>query len=112
MNTISTVPCSLEWLIYKGDTAALTIIMTDSEGEDLDISNFEFAGSIKSQPEDEEPAQTLGITTNENILTVIIPDSSILDRISYFDIESVNTVTDEVVTIIKGRIVSELDITR
>lgn len=112
MNTISNVPGSIEWLVYKGDTAALTIIMKDQDGKDLDISGLSFTGQIKLQPEDAEEEQTLTIATNENVITVVIPDTSILSKISYFDIHSINNVTDEVMTILKGRINAEMDVTR
>jgi hypothetical protein len=112
MNTISNVPGSIEWLVYKGDTASLTIIMKDQDGKDLDISGLSFTGQIKLQPEDEEEEQTLTIATNENVITVVIPDTSILSKMSYFDIHSTNNVTDEVMTILKGRISAEMDVTR
>lgn len=112
MNTISQIPGSIEWLVYKGDTASLTIIMKDEDGNDLDISNLGFTGEIKEQPEDEEPQQVLSIGTNENVITVVIPDTSELSKVSYFDIHSINNVTDEVVTILRGRINAEMDVTR
>lgn len=112
MNTISTIPCSIEWMVYKGDTASLTIVMKDQDGKDLDITDLVFDGEIKLQPEDAEPEQTLSIGVNENVLTVVIPDTSILDKVSYFDIHSENTETQEIVTILKGRIIAEMDVTR
>lgn len=112
MNTISSVPGSIEWMVYKGDTAALTIIMKDENGEELDISDLGFTGEIKQQPEDETPQQTLTISTNENVISVVIPDTSDLSKVSYFDIHSINNVTNEVVTILRGRINAEMDVTR
>lgn len=112
MKTISQIPGSIEWLVYKGDTASLTIIMKDEDGQDLDISDLGFTGEIKEQPEDENPQQALTISTNENVISVVIPDTSTLSKVSYFDIHSINNVTNEVVTILKGRINAELDVTR
>lgn len=86
--------------------------MRDEDGNELDISDLGFTGEIKEQPEDEEPQQTLTISTNENVITVVIPDTSELSKVSYFDIHSINNVTDEVVTILKGRINAEMDVTR
>lgn len=86
--------------------------MKDQDGKDLDISGLSFTGQIKLQPEDAEEEQTLTIATNENVITVVIPDTSILSKISYFDIHSINNVTDEVMTILKGRINAEMDVTR
>ena len=86
--------------------------MKDQDGKDLDISGLSFTGQIKLQPEDEEEEQTLTIATNENVITVVIPDTSILSKMSYFDIHSTNNVTDEVMTILKGRISAEMDVTR
>ena len=51
-------------------------------------------------------------STVENIITVFIPDTSILSKVSYFDIHSINNVTDDVMTILKGRINAEMDVTR
>jgi hypothetical protein len=112
MNTISTIPCSIEWLVYKGDTAALTVIMKDEDGNILDISDLSFDGQIKLQPEDEEPQQILSIAKNDNVLTIVIPDTSSLSKMSYFDIHSENLTTGEIVTILRGRINSQLDVTR
>lgn len=109
MSTISNIPASLEWRVYKGDTANITIVIQDENGTDVDLTGYTFTGEIKAQPEDATFAQELDIIANGNVLSITIPSTSILPKVSYFDIQSVKDGT--VWTIIKGSIYAEKDVT-
>jgi hypothetical protein len=109
MTTISNIPAALEWRVYKGDTAKLTMVIEDEEGKEVDLSDYTFTGDIKIQPSDTEPEQELLLVTNANILGIEIPDTQTLSRINYFDIQSEK---DGIIwTILKGTIIAEQDVT-
>lgn len=99
----------MNWKIYKGDTAKLTIFMQDENGVDLDLSEYEFAGVIKAQPDDSIPLQGLGIVSNAALLSLTIMDTETLPKISYFDVQSVKDGIKW--TILKGTISVEQDVT-
>jgi len=109
MTTISNIPASINWKIYKGDTAKLTIFMQDENGVDIDLTGYEFTGVIKTNQDDSVPLQGLAIASNAALLSLTIQDTEVLPKISYFDVQSVK---DEVIwTIIKGTISVEQDVT-
>lgn len=109
MTTISNIPAALEWRVYKGDTAKLTVVIKDENNNDVDLTGYTFTSSIKNQPTDADSAQDIIVTTVDNILSLEIPDTSILAKVSYFDVQSEN---DGVIwTILKGNIYSEQDVT-
>jgi hypothetical protein len=111
MDIISNIPATLEWHVYKGDTTTMTIVVQDDQGTDIDLSTYEFLGQIRQEPSDEEALQDLAITSNTNVLTVAISETETLPRMSYFDIQA--TKEDEtVVTLLKGYIYTEDDISR
>lgn len=110
MSLISNIPASLEWRVYKGDTATLTIAVLDENEDAVDLTGITFNGEVRISPEDVDADRSLTITVEENILTIQIPDTDTLPRTSYYDIESDN---DGVIqTILKGMIISEMDVTR
>lgn len=109
MTTISNIPASMNWKIYKGDTAKLTIFMQDENGVDIDLSDYTFTGSIKAQPDDINELQELMLSYNAALLSITILNTDELPKISYFDIQSLK---DGVVwTILKGTINVEQDVT-
>lgn len=109
MTTISNIPAALEWRVYKGDTAKLTVVIKDENNNDVDLTGYTFTSSIKNQPTDGVSAQDISVTTSGNILSLEIPDTSALAKVSYFDVQSEN---DGVIwTILKGNIYSEQDVT-
>lgn len=110
MDVISNIPATLEWRVYKGDTARFSILLEDDKGVAIDTTGYNFAGQIKTEPGVIDALQDLLITVSDNLLTVDITDSQSLPRMSYFDIQ----VTKEdlsVLTILKGYIYSEDDVT-
>lgn len=109
MTTLSNIPAALNWKIYKGDTAKLTIIVQDANGADVDLTGYFFTGQIKAQPDDAVALQELNIDSNLTLLSIEIPDTNGLPKISYFDIQSFYEGTTW--TILKGTISVEQDVT-
>jgi len=109
MTTLSNIPAALNWKIYKGDTAKLTILMQDELGNDVNLDDYTFTGKVKAQPDDTLAIQDLAIVAGSTILSIEILDTETLPKISYFDIQSVK---DGVTwTILKGTINVEQDVT-
>lgn len=110
MSLVSNIPAALEWRVYKGDTATLSIAVLDEKNDPVDLTGITFDGELRISPEDASADRSLAITVVDNVLTVQIPDTDTLPRTSYYDIQSNN---DGVIqTIIKGMIISETDVTR
>lgn len=110
MSLVSNIPAGLEWRVYKGDTATLTIAILDEDDQPVDLTGITFDGELRITPEDASANRSLAITVVDNVLTVEIPNTETLPRTSYYDIQSNN---DGVIqTIIKGMIITEMDVTR
>lgn len=112
MNTVESIPAFLDWNVYKGDTARLNIILRDESNEQMDLSNYEFAGQVKASPKDNVPLQEITILKSDSVITLLIEDTSTLPRKSYFDIQSTNIDSGDIQTILKGNINAEDDVTR
>lgn len=111
MDIISNVPATLEWRIYTGDTAIITIIVQDDAGNNVSLDGYTFVGQVREEPTSPDIIQSLDISVSDSVLTVDISDTTILPRISYFDIQATKpdlTIT----TILKGYIYTEDDVTR
>lgn len=111
MNTVDSVPATLDWNLYRGDTARINIVLRDESNEVMDLSVYEFQGQVKASPKDIESLQEITITKSESAITLLIPDTSNLPRKAYFDIQSTHT-SGDVQTILKGNINVEDDVTR
>lgn len=111
MDIISNVPATLEWRIYKGDTANMTIIVEDDKGNDIDVTDYDFLGQIRQDPADAVALQDLAVTGAGNVIAIEIEDTSTLPRMSYFDIQVTKPDTT-ISTILKGYIYTEDDISR
>ena len=109
MTTISNIPAALNWKIYKGDTAKLTIIMQDELGNDINLDGYTFTGQIKAQPDDTVAIQELAIVAGTTVLSIDILDTETLPKISYFDVQSINN--GVIWTVLKGTINVEQDVT-
>ena len=110
MSVISNIPAALEWRVYKGDTAILSIAVKDDDCNAYDLSNYTAAGMIKADPLDEEELQDLTITITGNVISLTIDDTTDLPKTSYFDVQL--TGDDKVWTVLKGMIIAENDVTR
>ena len=111
METLNLIPPSVEWQTYRNDTTEMTMILVDENDTALDLTDWTFTGKVREYPSDVAVLETLTITKNENALTIVL-DNSDLPLTSYFDIEGVNSETNKVSTVLKGRIAVEEDVTR
>ena len=111
MQTISSVPATIEWKVYKGDTSRPTIILEDDNGVAIDTEGFVYFGQIREEADAVDALQDLTITSVDNLITVDIDDSSSLPSLSYFDIQ-ITKEDDTVITILKGQIYAEDDVSR
>ena len=66
MNTVDSVPATLDWNLYRGDTARINIILRDESNEVMDLSVYEFQGQVKATPKDIESLQEITITKSES----------------------------------------------
>ena len=107
---INNQPPKFEWRVYRNDSANLTVAALDDAGKPFDLSIYELTGMVREDPNSVDPISTLGITVQDNIITVSL-DTTSLPTISYFDIQSVNTETFKTTTILYGTIFLEEDIT-
>ena len=111
METLNLIPPSVEWQTYRNDTTEMTVLLVDENDAALDLTDWTFTGKVREYPSDATAIQTLVVTKNENVITVIL-DNSDLPITSYFDIEGVNSENDKVSTVLRGRIQVEEDVTR
>lgn len=111
METLNLQPPTIEWLVYRNDTTPMTVLLADSEGRDLDLTDWTFTGKVREYPKDAAVITTLSIVKNANVLTVEL-DTADLPLMSYFDIEGINAVNAKVSTVLRGQILVEEDVTR
>jgi hypothetical protein len=111
METLNLIPPSVEWQTYRGDTTEMTVFLVDENDAALDLTDWTFTGKVREYPSDVAVLETLSITKNDNVLTIIL-DNSDLPLTSYFDVEGVNSETDKISTVLRGRIAVEEDVTR
>jgi hypothetical protein len=111
MDILDLQPPTIEWRVYRNDAAPMTVLLADSDGNALDLTDWDFAGKVREYPADATEVTTLAIVKNENILTIEL-DTADLPMISYFDIEGTNSVNNKVNTVLRGQIFVEEDITR
>ena len=111
METLNLQPPTIEWLVYRNDSAPMTILLADAEGRDLDLTDWTFTGKVREYPKDAAVITTLAIVKNGNVLTIEL-DTADLPLMSYFDIEGTNSVNAKVSTVLRGQILVEEDVTR
>jgi len=111
MEILNLQPPTIEWRVYRNDTSPMTVLLSDSEGNALDLTDWDFDGKVREYPLDAAVITTLAIVKNENILTIEL-DTANLPMISFFDIQGTNSVNAKVSTVLRGQIFIEEDITR
>jgi len=111
METLNLIPPSVEWQTYRNDTTEMTVVLVDENSAALDLTDWDFTGKVREYPSDATVIETLTITKNDNILTIVL-DNSDLPLTSYFDIEGINSDNAKVSTVLRGRIAVEEDVTR
>jgi hypothetical protein len=113
MAIIDAIPGTLEWRVYKGDTATLTLIVRDADDAPIDLSGWSFIAQAKLYQEDELPEIYMPATANESgIIAISIELTSQLPEMLYFDVQGTNNETGVVKTFVKGIIVAEQDVSR
>jgi len=111
MTTINNVPAFLDWNVYQGDTARISVILRDESNEKMDLSDYSFEGQVRAEPKSTEVLQEITITKSDSLITLVIPNTTNLPRKSYFDIQSEHT-DGTITTILKGNVNKEDDVTR
>lgn len=111
MNTLNVQPPTIEWLVYRNDTTTLTVVLTDSNGNAIDLTDWDFDAKVRQFPKDSTVITTMSIVKNENVLTLTL-DTTDLEEVNYFDIQGTNTENNKVSTVVRGQIFVEEDITR
>jgi hypothetical protein len=111
MEILDLQPPTIEWRVYRNDAAPMTLLLSDSDGQSLDLTDWEFEGKVREYPLDAAVITTLSIVKNGNVLTIELNTAN-LPMISYFDIEGVNQVNNKISTVLRGQIFVEEDITR
>jgi hypothetical protein len=111
METLNLQPPTIEWKVYRNDTSPMTLLLTDSEGRDIDLTDWDFDGKVREYPTDAAVVTTLSIVKNENVLTIEL-DTTDLPLLSYFDIQGTNSVNSKISTVLRGQIIVEEDVTR
>jgi hypothetical protein len=111
METLNLQPPTIEWKVYRNDTSPMTLLLTDADGRDIDLTDWDFEGKVREYPTYSTVITTLSILKNGNVLTIEL-DNSELPLFSYFDIEGINSVNSKVSTVLRGQIIVEEDVTR
>jgi hypothetical protein len=111
MNLIDQLPPSIEWYVYSGDTARLTLFVVDANDQPIDLSEYTFEGQVKITPSNPEAAFNLAITADDQgVVSLTIPNTSDLSSQMYFDVQATSP-EDVVNTILRGTIIKEQDVT-
>lgn len=112
MNLIDQLPPSIEWYVYSGDTARLTLFVVDADDQPIDLSEYTFEGQLKATPNHPDAEFVLNVTGNDQgVVTIVIDDTASLLNQMYFDIQGTSP-EDVVNTILRGVIIKEQDVTR
>lgn len=111
MDILDLQPPTVEWRVYRNDSAAMTVLLADTDGNALDLDDWTFEGDVREYPLDANPIETLSIVKNENVLTIAV-DTTDLTSICFFDIQGTNAVNNKVSTVLRGQIFVEEDVTR
>jgi hypothetical protein len=112
MNIIDQIPPSVEWRVYRGDSSNFSILLYDSEDNAIDLTGYSVFAQARVKPTSESAIASLGVTVNENVIVLTIPNTSVLPEQCYFDVEALDGVTGDNKTLVKGTIIREWDVTR
>ena len=111
MDILNVQPATIEWRVYRNDTTTLTVVITDSCGAAVDLTDWDFESKVREFPESATVITEMTIVKNTNTLLLTL-DTEDLTNISYFDIQGTNSVNNKVSTVLRGQIFVEEDITR
>ena len=111
MEILNVQPDTMEWRVYRNDSTVLTLVLVDPDDVAIDLGDWTFTGAVRQFPTSTTTLSVFDIDKNENFLTMTLNTNS-LDTISYFDIQGTNNATGKVITVLKGQIYVEEDVTR
>jgi hypothetical protein len=86
-------------------------VLVDNNDAALDLTNWTFTGQVRQFPTNTVVLDSMDIVKNSNILTIGV-DTTNLDVMNFFDIQGVNSTTQNVSTILTGTIYVQEDVTR
>lgn len=113
MSLIDQIPSTVEWRIYSGDTAAITLIVTDKDDNYIDFTDYTVTSQIREHANQAVADFDMTVVANgSGTIVITIPDTSLLSEIQHFDVQTEHVTTGVVNTIIKGTIIKEQDVTR
>tara|TARA_R110000796_G_scaffold114619_2_gene226311 strand:- start:1580 stop:1921 length:342 start_codon:yes stop_codon:yes gene_type:complete len=113
MNLINQIPSTIEWAIYSGDTAMLTLVITDANNAAVDMTGYTITAQIREHKAQVAVDATIAVSANsQGLVTLTIADTNLLGEIQFFDVQTVDNVSGVVNTILKGAITTEKDVTR
>lgn len=113
MSLIDQIPSTVEWRIYSGDTATITLIVTDKDDEYIDFTDYTVTSQIREHANQALADFDMTVTANSSgVITITIPDTSALQEVQSFDVQTEHVSTGVINTLIKGTIVKEQDVTR
>ena len=111
MDILDLQPPTIEWRVYRHDSTILTVLLQDSAGNAIDLTDWEFEAKVREFPTDTEVIQAMEIVKNGNTLTLGL-DNANLQPVNYFDIQGTNTENEKISTVLRGQIFVEEDVTR
>lgn len=113
MSLIDQIPSTVEWRIYSGDTATITLIVSDKDDNAIDFTDYTVTSQIREHANQAAADFDMTVTSNsEGVISITIPDTSLLTEIQHFDVQTEHVTTGVVNTLIKGTIIKEQDVTR
>lgn len=108
---VNNQPPKFEWRVYRGDSTNLTIAALDENGDQYDLTDYEFEGHVREMPNSNDVIENLTISVQENIINIGLPTTE-LPTMSYFDIQGINNISNKTTTFLSGIIFLEEDVTR
>lgn len=110
MSLIDQLPPSIEWRVYSGDTARLTLFVRDSNDKPIDLSDYTVVGLLKATPTSTQSEALVIQVGEDGLISVAIEDTASIEEQMYFDIQT--TSPDDVInTILRGIVIKEQDVT-
>jgi hypothetical protein len=109
---ISSIPQTLKWKVYRGDTSQFSLAALDSDSNPLDLTGWSFLGQVRKTI-DSDVLASLSIDSGVGVVTITLEadDALKLFPSNVFDLQA--TKPDGTVwTLIQGHLAVEGDISR
>ena len=112
MNVIDQLPGQIEWRVYSGDDATITLIVLEDDNTPVDLSQWIFVGQIKRDESQADPEFELDIhATDVGIVNISVHDTSELRNSMVFDVQGTNA-NNVTKTLVRGVIIKDQDVSR